>query len=338
MANFHVGNYPQSRLRRNRKYPWIRDLVAQNQVKASDLILPLFVCEGKNQIQKIDNLPDIFRYSIDNLIKKIDEAKLLGIKAIMLFPVIEQNLKTNCASEAWNKNNLMSSAIKAIKDSIDGIGIIADVALDPYTKHGHDGLIDDSGLVINDLTIEALSKQALALCEAGVDIIAPSDMMDGRIGVIRNALDAQGFSDIGICSYGAKYASNFYGPFRNAVGSVNNLKNSDKKNYQMDFRNSDEALREIAMDVTEGADLVIVKPALSYLDVIYRAKENFQLPILTYQVSGEYAMLKLAHQHKILDFKKACYENLIAMKRAGCSAIITYGAMEMAKFFNEENL
>jgi porphobilinogen synthase len=317
---------------------WIRDLVAQNQVKASDLILPLFVCEGKNQIQKIDNLPDIFRYSIDNLIKKIDEAKSLGIKAIMLFPVIEQNLKTNCASEAWNKNNLMSSAIKAIKDSIDGIGIIADVALDPYTKHGHDGLIDDSGLVINDLTVEALSKQALALCEAGVDIIAPSDMMDGRIGVIRNALDAQGFSDIGICSYGAKYASNFYGPFRNAVGSVNNLKNSDKKNYQMDFRNSDEAMREIAMDVTEGADLVIVKPALSYLDVIYRAKENFQLPILTYQVSGEYAMLKLAHQHKILDFNKACYENLIAMKRAGCSAIITYGAMEMAKFLNEENL
>jgi porphobilinogen synthase len=338
MTNFHVGNYPQSRLRRNRKYPWIRDLVAQNQVKASDLILPLFVCEGKNQIQKIDNLPDIFRYSIDNLIKKIDEAKSLGIKAIMLFPVIEQNLKTNCASEAWNKNNLMSSAIKAIKDSIDGIGIIADVALDPYTSHGHDGLIDDSGLVINDLTIEALSKQALTLCEAGVDIIAPSDMMDGRIGVIRNALDAQGFSDIGICSYGAKYASNFYGPFRNAVGSVNNLKNSDKKNYQMDFRNSDEAMREIAMDVAEGADLVIVKPALSYLDVIYRAKENFQLPILTYQVSGEYAMLKLAHQHKILDFKKACYENLIAMKRAGCSAIITYGAMEMAKFFNEENL
>jgi porphobilinogen synthase len=335
MANFHVGNYPQSRLRRNRKYPWIRDLVAQNQVKASDLILPLFVCEGKNQIQKIDNLPDIFRYSIDNLIKKIDEAKSLGIKAIMLFPVIEQNLKTNCASEAWNKNNLMSSAIKAIKDSIDGIGIIADVALDPYTTHGHDGLIDDSGIVINDETIEVLCKQALALCEAGVDIIAPSDMMDGRIGVIRNALDAQGFSDIGICSYGAKYASNFYGPFRNAVGSVNNLKNSDKKNYQMDFRNSDEAMREIAMDVTEGADLIIVKPALSYLDVIYRAKENFQLPILTYQVSGEYAMLKLAHQHKILDFNKACYENLIAMKRAGCSAIITYGAMEMARFITE---
>ncbi len=335
MTNFNFGNFPQSRLRRNRKSQWIRDLVAQNELKVSDLILPLFVCYGVNQIQKIDNLPDVFRYSVDNLIKKVQEAKDLGIKAIMLFPVIDQKLKTLCASEAWNKKNLITSTIKSIKDNIDGIGIIADVALDPYTIHGQDGLIDNSGFVVNDVTIEALCKQSIVLAEAGVDIIAPSDMMDGRIGIIRKALDVQGFSEIGICSYGVKYASNFYGPFRNAVDSVSNLKNADKKTYQMDFRNCDEAMREIAMDVEEGADMVIIKPALSYLDVIYRAKQNFQLPILTYQVSGEYAMLKLAHQQKIVDFEMACYENMIAMKRAGCSAIISYGAIEIAKFLQE---
>ena len=335
MANFYCGSFPELRLRRNRKYQWIRDLVAQNELFTHDLILPLFVCEGKNQSQKIENLPDVFRYSPDIILKKIQEAKSLGIKAVMLFPVVDQKLKSPLASEAWNKKNLLCTTIKMIKDKISDIGIIADVALDPYTSHGQDGLIDHSGFVVNDSTIEALCKQSLVLAESGADIIAPSDMMDGRVLMIRKALDENGFSEIGICSYSVKYASHFYGPFRDAVGSAKNLKNADKKTYQMDFRNSDEAMREIAMDIEEGADMIIIKPALSYLDIIYRAKQNFQLPIITYQVSGEYAMLKLAHQQKIIDFEMACYENMIAMKRAGCSAIISYASLEMAKFIND---
>jgi porphobilinogen synthase len=335
MANFYSGNFPQLRLRRNRKYQWIRDLVAQNQLSPNDLILPLFVCEGKNQSQKIENLPDIFRYSPDNIIKKIKEAKSLGIKAVMLFPVVEQKLKSHLASEAWNEKNLLCETIKMIKDKVPDIGIIADVALDPYTIHGQDGLINDLGFVVNDSTIEALCKQSIALAQAGVDIIAPSDMMDGRVSLIRSTLDENGFSEIGICSYAVKYASHFYGPFRNAVGSAKNLKNADKKTYQMDFRNSDEAMREIAMDVKEGADMIIIKPALSYLDIIYRAKQNFQLPIITYQVSGEYSMLKIAHQQNIVNFKMACYENMMAMKRAGCSSIISYASLEMAEFIDD---
>jgi porphobilinogen synthase len=337
MTNFYSAKFPELRLRRNRKHQWIRDLVAQNQLSTSDLILPLFVCEGKNQSQKIENLPDIFRYSPDNILKKIQEAKNLGIKAVMLFPVVDQKLKSHLASEAWNKNNLICTTIKMIKDQIADIGVIADVALDPYTASGQDGLVDDLGFVVNDSTIEALCKQSLTLAEAGVDIIAPSDMMDGRVVMIRKALDENGFSEIGICSYSVKYASHFYGPFRHAVGSAKNLKNADKKTYQMDFRNADEAMREIALDVQEGADMIIIKPALSYLDVIYRAKQNFQLPIITYQVSGEYAMLKLAHHQKIIDFEIACYENMIAMKRAGCSAIISYASLEMAKFLKNIN-
>ena len=326
-----TANYPHLRLRRNRQSQWIRDLLAQHRVDASDLILPLFVCEGKNQSQKIVNLDEVYRYSIDNLVEKVKEAKALGIKAVMLFAVIDQKLKTADASEAYRENNLVCQAIAEIKAKVSEIGVMADVALDPYTSHGQDGLIDQQSRVLNDETVAVLSKQALTLAKAGVDVVCPSDMMDGRVQAIRKTLDDHGFKDVLICSYSAKYASNFYGPFRYAVDSINNLKNADKKTYQMDFRRSNEALQEIAQDIAEGADLIIIKPALSYIDIIVRAKEKFATPIIGYQVSAEYQMLKLAHHHQILDFNQACLENLIAMKRAGCQAIISYASLEIVK-------
>jgi len=326
-----IANYPHLRLRRNRKSQWLLDLLATHRLYASDLILPLFVCEGKNQSQKIVNLDDVYRYSIDNLITKVKEAKDLGIKAVMLFAVIDQKLKTADACQAYQENNLVCQAIQEIKAKVKDIGIMADVALDPYTSHGQDGLIDSQNRVLNDETIAVLCKQALVLAKAGVDVICPSDMMDGRVQAIRKTLDDQGFTEVLICSYSAKYASNFYGPFRSAVDSINNLKNADKKTYQMDFRRSSEAIQEITQDIIEGADLIIIKPALSYLDIIAMAHQKFTTPILGYQVSAEYQMLKLADQQKILDFNQACIENLIAMKRAGCQAIISYASLEIAK-------
>ncbi|MBU6338367.1 MAG: porphobilinogen synthase [Rickettsiales bacterium] len=333
MKNFYNGSFPQVRLRRLRKSTWMRELVAQNSLRSSDLILPLFVVEGKNIEQKIDHLPGVSRFSIDLIVKKAKEANSLGIPAIMLFPSVEQKLKTADGKEAFNENNLICRTIKAIKKQVPEIGVICDVALDPYTTHGHDGVIDENGEVLNDATIEVLCKQALVQAQAGCDIIAPSDMMDGRVAVIRDALDESGFIDVAIMSYAAKYASSFYGPFRHAVGSVSNLKKSDKKSYQMDFRNSSEAMREIALDVDEGADMVIIKPGMPYLDVVKEAAQNFSLPIISYQVSGEYAMLKHAANKDAFDFEAALFESLISFKRAGATAIITYGAIEIAKRF-----
>ncbi len=323
--------FPKTRLRRNRKSPWIRELTAQNSLAATDLILPLFVIDGKNKEEKIASLPDVSRFSIDRIVKQAKEAKSLGIPAVMLFPVTDPKLKSADGKEAWNKKNLICRAIAEIKNAVPEIGVIADVALDPYTSHGHDGIIDENGYVINDNTIEVLCLQALAQAEAGCDVIAPSDMMDGRIGVIRDALDDAGFVNTSIMSYAAKYASSFYGPFRDAVGSKNNLKKSDKKTYQMDFRNSLEAISEIRMDIEEGADMVIVKPGLPYLDIVARATQNFEVPIISYQVSGEYAMLKFAAANDAFDFDAALHETLIAFKRAGASAIISYAAISAVK-------
>ncbi len=329
-----TNSFPNIRLRRNRKSPWIRELLAENRLHSSDLIMPFFVIAGKNQKEAIKTLPDSspwqFRFSIDLLVKEVKKARDLGIQAIMLFPAIDAKLKTQDGREAFNENNLICQTIKAIKKQVPEIGVICDVALDPYTSHGHDGLLAKDGTVENDSTIAVLCKQALVQAEAGCDIVAPSDMMDGRVGEIRKYLDERGFEQVGIMSYAAKYASNFYGPFRNAVGSDKNLMVGDKKNYQMDFRNSVEAIREINLDVGEGADMLIVKPGLPYLDIVAKAKQICNLPIISYQVSGEYAMLKLAAENGLLDFNAALYETLISFKRAGASAIITYGAMEMA--------
>jgi len=324
-------SFPRVRLRRNRKSAWIRDLTAQNTFLPSDLILPLFVIEGKNKEEKISHLPDVSRLSIDLIVKKAKEAQKLGIPALMLFPALDQKLKTSNGKEAINSKNLMWRAIDEIKNAAPEIGVITDVALDPYTAHGHDGIVDKNGYVENDATIEILCQQALVQAQAGCDIIAPSDMMDGRIGIIRDALDDQGFSDVALMSYAVKYASSFYGPFRHAVGSVNNLKKSDKKTYQMDFRNSQEALREVALDVAEGADMIIIKPGMPYLDVVLQVSQNFKLPVIAYQVSGEYAMLKFAAEKGAFDFDAAFYESLMAFKRAGASAVISYGAIDVAK-------
>jgi len=326
-----------TRLRRNRKTSWMRDLIAENSLHQQDLILPIFIIEGSNIAQKIPHLPEVNRFSIDLAIAQAKLAQELGIPAIMLFPVIEQKLKTPDGSEALNEKNLICRAVQEIKKCVPEIGVICDVALDPYTSHGHDGVLDKNGYVLNDETVEILCKQAVVQAKAGCDIIAPSDMMDGRISAIRKALDAEGFVDVAIMSYAAKYASNFYGPFRHAVGSANNLKGADKKTYQMDFHNSNEAMREIQQDIAEGADILIIKPAMPYLDIIKEASQNTDLPLVAYQVSGEYAMMKFAAIQNAFDFIDTMYESLIACKRAGASAIITYAAIEMAKKIQSKN-
>ncbi len=332
-----TNSFPQTRLRRNRQSPWIRELIAENNLTASDLIMPFFVIAGENKKEAIKTLPDQYRFSIDLLVHEVKRARDLGIRAIMLFPVTDSKLKTINGDEALNSNNLICQAVQAIKKQVSEIGVICDVALDPYTSHGHDGLVGKDGLVLNDKTVEILCQQALVQAMAGCDIVAPSDMMDGRVGEIRKFLDKNGFEKVGIMSYAAKYASNFYGPFRNAVGSDKNLNIGDKKNYQMDFRNSLEAIREINLDVNEGADMLIIKPGLPYLDIVVKAKQACNLPIISYQVSGEYAMLKLAAKEGLLNFDAALYEALIAFKRAGAAAIISYGAMEMAEKLKSYN-
>jgi porphobilinogen synthase len=330
------GSFPYTRLRRNRQFAWQRELVAENHLNISDLILPIFLAEGKNTRQKIDTLPDVFRFSIDLAIKQAKAAKDLGISAIMLFPLVDQDKKTIDGKEATNPKNLICRAVSAIKKAVPNIGIICDVALDPYTSHGHDGVVcKKTGSVLNDETIEVLCKQSLVQAKAGCDIIAPSDMMDGRIMMIRDYLDQNAFQNVAIMSYAIKYASSFYGPFRSAVGSDKNLAKADKKNYQMDFRNSSEAMREIALDVEEGADTIIIKPGMPYLDIIKMAKDNFNIPIIAYQVSGEFAMLKYAGLNKALDFDRAYLESLMAFKRAGARSIITYGAIEAANFIKD---
>lgn len=323
--------YPIVRLRRNRRTSWLRDLNAETTLLPNNLILPLFVVEGENIKQEIKTLPGVYRYSMDNIVKMAKQAQSLGIRAIALFPCVAPELKSENADEAYNLDNLICRTVRKIKDANIEIGIICDVALDPYTTHGHDGILLD-GDVDNDQTVEALLNQSLVLAKAGVDILAPSDMMDGRIMGIREGIDEQGFHQVNILAYAAKYNSSFYGPFRDAVGSNKN-NYVCKATYQMDVRNKKEALREIEQDIEEGADMVMVKPAMSSLDIISEASGIFHTHILAFQVSGEYAMLKYAAMNNALDWKKSMTESLTCIKRAGASAIFTYAAMEIANGF-----
>ena len=323
-----LGSYPTTRLRRVRKSDWIRRLVSENRLSVDDLILPIFIKEGRNQIEPIKTMPGIHRYSVDKVNKIVDEATNKGIPMIALFPYTPFKKKNAKGSEALNENNLVCRALREIKKRNRNIGIMCDVALDPYTNHGHDGVIHNKD-VDNDKTIEILLKQSLLLAQMGCDVIAPSDMMDGRIGRIRKNLDKNNFTNTKILSYAVKYASNFYGPFRDAVGSNKNFK-GNKKTYQMDYKNSNEALREIGLDVKEGADMVMIKPGMPYLDIIRIAKDNFKIPIFAYQVSGEYSILTNAIKKKLID-KDAILESLVSLKRAGSSAIVTYFALEIAK-------
>ena len=317
-----TGKYPALRLRRNRKFDWTRRLIRENDLSPNDLILPIFLTEGINKKSKISSMPGIFRYSVDMLPKIIDKALSNKIPMIAFFPNITANKKNSFATEALNENNLVCKALRLVKKKYKNqIGIMCDVALDPYTSHGHDGILK-SGYVDNDSTNKILIQQALLQAQMGCDVIAPSDMMDGRIGQIRKILDKNGFELVQILSYAVKYASNFYGPFRNAVGS-NKLLKSDKKNYQMDFRNSNEALREVALDIKEGADMVMVKPGLPYLDIISLIKKNFKIPVMAYQVSGEYSLLANGIKSGLVN-KEIIIESLIAFKRAGANAIVSY--------------
>ncbi len=330
-----TGKYPNLRLRRNRKSNWARRLIEENTLSSSDFILPIFIIDGKNKKEEIKSMPDVYRYSIDRISQIVDKAIKNKIPMVALFPKTKNKLKNNIATEALNSENLVCRAILEIKKRYkDKIGIMCDVALDPYTSHGHDGLIKDNE-ILNDETIEILINQSLLQAEMGCDVLAPSDMMDGRIGKIRKALDKEGYKNTQILSYAAKYASSFYGPFRDAVGSKSFLK-GDKKTYQMDFRNKDEALREISLDIKEGADMVMVKPGIPYLDIIKEIKDKFRIPVLAYQVSGEYSMLTHAINKKFLN-KEAIYESLIAFKRAGANAIVSYYADRLDKIISKSS-
>ena len=318
-----AGKFPNIRLRRVRNSPWIRRLISENNLSVNDLILPIFVRDGKNKIEPIKSMPGVNRYSVDKLNVIMKKAKKYKIPMVAIFPYTQKNKKDNFGTEALNENNLICKSLKFIKKRYSGIGVMCDVALDPYTSHGHDGILVNKK-IDNDKTIKILVKQALLQAEMGCDVIAPSDMMDGRVGAIRKALDKRNFQNVSILSYAAKYASSFYGPFRDAVGSKINLK-SDKKTYQMDYRNSNEAFREIGLDVKEGADMVMVKPGMPYLDIIQLIKDNFKIPVFAYQVSGEYSLLSNAINRKIIS-DDAIYESLMAFKRAGANAIVTYYA------------
>ena len=324
--------FPLSRLRRLRSNSFIRDIVDENKITTDDLIQPIFVKDSVG-IEEIDKMPNVFRYGLDVLIKEVREICELGIKSIAIFPVIDSSKRDEAGSEAFNENNLACSAIKLIKEHYPDLIIISDVALDPYTNHGHDGVLID-GYVDNDSTVSALVKQALCLANAGADIIAPSDMMDGRVKFIREALEESNFKNTIILSYAAKYSSSFYGPFREAVKSSSKLGNSSKSSYQMSSANSDEAIHEVAMDINEGADIVMVKPGMPYLDIISKVKEVFQIPTFAYQVSGEYSMLKHAIENGLLD-NKVMLESILCFKRAGADAILTYAAKEISKELNK---
>lgn len=325
--------YPQVRMRRMRSKAWLRDMVQEHHVRPADLIWPVFITEGTNASEPVASMPGVERLTIDRLLDSLKRANDLEINAFALFPVIPAEKKTMDGREALNPGNLICRAIQAIKKELPEVGIITDVALDPYTTHGHDGLMDH-GKILNDETVEVLCKQSLIQSQAGADIIAPSDMMDGRVGRIRSTLDANGFTDIAILSYAVKYASCFYGPFRDAVGSSGFLK-GDKKTYQMNPANAAEALREVALDINEGADMVMVKPGLPYLDIIKSVKDTFKVPTFAYQVSGEYAMLRAAAQNGWLDYDAALAESLLAFKRAGCDGILSYGAVDYARFLQK---
>ena len=323
------------RPRRLRKQKFNRSLVRENSLSAHDLIYPLFIIEGKNKKEKIKSMPGIERLSIDQLLIEAKEIVDLEIQAIALFPVINSDKKTEEAEESYNPDGLIQRAVRALKRGFPELAVITDVALDPFTSHGQDGLIDSNGYVLNDETVDVLIKQAISHAEAGADIVAPSDMMDGRIGEIRNALEESGFIHTNILAYSAKYASSFYGPFREAVGSSGNLGKSDKKTYQMDPGNSNEAIREVELDINEGADMVMIKPGLPYLDIVSNVKQVFGVPTFAYHVSGEYAMLKAASQNKWIDEKSTVLETLLCFKRAGADAILTYYAKDAAKWIKE---
>ena len=327
---FSSNNFPRIRMRRNRMSNFSRRLISENNVSLDDLIYPIFITYGSNVKEEIVSMPGIYRYSLDLLHKEIEYISSLFIPAIAFFPKVQNALKTSDGKEALNKNNLICKAIKISKKVNPKLGVICDVALDPYTDHGHDGIIINNQ-IDNDETLSILCKQALVQAEAGCDIIAPSDMMDGRVGFIRDTLDKNGFTNVQIMSYAAKYASAFYGPFRDAVGSNLSLLKKSKKSYQMDPANSDEALKEIALDINEGADMVIVKPGMPYLDIIFRVKQEFKIPTFAYQVSGEYSMIKNAIEKGWFEEDKIIFESLIAFKRAGCNGIITYFAPYIAK-------
>ncbi len=323
-------SFPRVRPRRNRHHEWSRRLLREHQVHVEDLIWPVFVREGSNERTPIPSMPGVERHTIDRLVEAVQEAAALGISAVALFPVTDPAKKTPDGDEATNPDNLVCRAVRALKESVPNVGIVCDVALDPYTTHGQDGLVR-GGYVVNDATVEILCQQAIVQAKAGCDVIAPSDMMDGRIGAIRDALDEEGLTRVQILSYAAKYASAFYGPFRDAVGSATNLGQGDKRTYQMDPGNSDEALREVELDLAEGADMVMVKPGMPYLDICSRVKEAFGVPTFAYQVSGEYAMLRAAAERGWLDWDKVLFESLVAFKRAGCDGVLTYGAVEVAR-------
>ncbi|MBQ5939982.1 porphobilinogen synthase [Massilia sp. AB1] len=325
------ASYPAARMRRMRRDPFSRALMRENVVTPSDLIYPVFILDGQNQRQQVASMPGVERVSVDLLMKVAEESVALGIPVLALFPVVDASLKTYDGIEATNPEGLVPRAVRELKRNFPELGIMTDVALDPYTTHGQDGLPDENGYIVNEKTIEMLIRQSLAQAEAGVDVVAPSDMMDGRIGAIRKALEGQGHIHTRIMAYSAKYASAFYGPFRDAVGSAANLGKADKNTYQMDPANSDEALREVALDIAEGADMVMVKPGMPYLDVVRRVKDEFKVPTFAYQVSGEYAMLKAAAQNGWLDHDKVMMESMMAFKRAGADGVLTYFALEIAR-------
>jgi porphobilinogen synthase len=325
------GSYPDTRLRRVRRHDWSRRLVRENSLSVDDLIWPLFVREGQGGREAVPSMPGVERLSIDLIVESVGEAVALGIPAVALFPATEAKLKTPGCEEAVNAENLVCRAVRAVKAAHgDAIGVICDVALDPYSSHGQDGLVRD-GYVVNDETVAMLCRQAVVQAQAGCDVIAPSDMMDGRIGAVRRALDEAGFEAVQVMAYAAKYASAFYGPFRDAVGSAANLGSGDKRTYQMDPANGDESLREVALDLAEGADSVMVKPGMPYLDIVRRVKDKFGVPTFAYQVSGEYAMIAAAAQNGWLDREKAMLESLMAFKRAGADGVLTYFARDAAK-------
>lgn len=325
-----MSQFPLSRPRRLRYTSSIRRLVSESTLTVDDLIYPMFVLEGSEQVEAIESMPDVHRFSIDKLLVEVKALVDLGIHVFALFPVTPLEKKSECASEAFNPDGLAQRAVRALKSAFPEISVITDVALDPFTVHGQDGLLDDNAYVMNDETTDVLVKQALSHAEAGADIVAPSDMMDGRIWAIREALELQGFKNTSIMAYSAKYASSYYGPFRDAVGSAGNIKGANKKNYQMDPANSDEALREIELDINEGADMVMVKPGMPYLDIVFRCKEEFGVPTFAYQVSGEYAMHQAAFANGWLNKEAVIMESLLAFKRAGADGILTYFAKEAA--------
>ncbi len=338
MSYAFPGTFPGRRMRRVRRHDFSRRLVCENQLTVNDLIYPVFVMEGQNRQEEVASMPGVYRMTIDLLLKEAEAVAKLGVPVLSLFPVIESAGKSLHAEEAYNPSGLVQRAVRALKDAVPELGLLTDVALDPYTTHGQDGVIDADGYVINDITREILVRQALSHAEAGAEIIAPSDMMDGRIGSIRSQLELDGFVNTQIMSYAAKYASCYYGPFRDAIGSSGNLKGGNKKTYQMDPANSDEALQEVAQDLQEGADMVMVKPGMPYLDVVRRVKDTFGVPTFAYQVSGEYAMHMAAIQNGWLAEKPAVMESLLCFKRAGADGVLTYFSKRVAQWLHDEQM